>query len=111
GLWGRFKYMCCREGGAPVVTLSHGQVRQAIHGSEGTYCPEKAGASGRMDYLQKAFGRWQTTSPAKLTFSEETGKWCIGGGCSAETDALDPSGLKLGGFEVTMADDFDGDFK
>ncbi|CAE7256695.1 unnamed protein product [Symbiodinium microadriaticum] len=78
GLWARFKYVCCKEAGAPVAMVSRGPDHARVNRLEGTYCPEKVGSSGRLDYIQKAWGGWQTKKLAKLTFSEVTGKWCIG---------------------------------
>ena len=111
GLWARFKYVCCKEAGAPVAMVSKGPDHARVNRLEGTYCPEKVGSSGRLDYIQKAWGSWQTKKLAKLTFSEVSGKWCIGSDCSSPGDNVEPMGLQLGGFDATEVSDFDGKFE
>ncbi|CAE7198800.1 ANKRD50, partial [Symbiodinium natans] len=48
---------------------------------------------------------------ALLVFSEDTGKWCIGGDCSEEGDDVEPMGLHLGALDATPVSDFDGKFE
>jgi len=109
GLWARFKYTCCKESGAPVATVSRGPDYHSVDRYEGSYCPEKVGATGRIDYKQQALK--PDTTPAKLTFSEDSGKWCIDGECSAEGDDFEPIGLRIGKMEATAVSDFDGKFE
>ncbi|CAE7465007.1 Rs1 [Symbiodinium sp. CCMP2456] len=109
GLWARFKYTCCKESGAPVATVSRGPDYHSMDRYEGSYCPEKVGATGRIDYKQQALK--PDTTPAKLTFSEDSGKWCIDGECSAEGDDFEPIGLRIGKLEATAVTDFDGKFE
>ena len=91
--------------------VSKGPDHARVNRLEGTYCPEKVGSSGRLDYIQKAWGSWQTKKLAKLTFSEVSGKWCIGSDCSSPGDNVEPMGLQLGGFDATEVSDFDGKFE
>eukprot|EP00928_Gymnodinium_smaydae_P029114 TRINITY_DN2201_c0_g1_i2.p1 TRINITY_DN2201_c0_g1~~TRINITY_DN2201_c0_g1_i2.p1 ORF type:complete len:2702 (-),score=420.67 TRINITY_DN2201_c0_g1_i2:73-8100(-) len=113
GRWTRFKYTCCKSGGAPTVVEARGLDPAMFESLEGRYCPASRGESGRYNYVQQPFAPWQkVNTPATLTFDNVAGKWCIGLQCEEMgTPAADPVGVHLPALDVAPVSDFNGQFE